>query len=80
VAPTQRVDGTALKSTELASFDVLYFDDATGTLRTTRVASPTQRSLQVSSLKRNTTYHFSISATDTSGKSSTASDTVDLDL
>jgi hypothetical protein len=74
------VDGTALKSTELASFDVLYFDDATGTLRTARITNPSQRSLQVTSLKRNTTYHFSITATDSSGKTSAASDTVDLDL
>jgi hypothetical protein len=79
-APTTRVDGTALKSTDLASFDVLYFDDATGTLRTARVTNPAQRSMQVSSLKRKTTYHFSITATDTKGATSSASNTVDLDL
>jgi hypothetical protein len=79
-APTQRIDGTALRSSELAAFDVLYFDDLTGTMRTTRVTNPAQRSLGLTNLRRNTTYHFSVIATDTSGKSSAASETIDLAL
>jgi hypothetical protein len=79
-APTQRTDGTALTSTDLASFDVLYFDDATGTMRTLKVSNPASRSVQVTNLPKNTMYHFSITATDTRGATSTASEAVDLQL
>ena len=49
-------------------------------MRTNRVTNPAQRSLGLTSLRLNTTYHFSITATDTAGKTSAASETVDLDL
>jgi len=79
-APTQRMDGAALTSTDLASFDVLYFDDATGTMRTTRITDPTSRSMRVTNLQTNTMYHFSVTATDTKGYTSAASQAVDLQL
>ena len=79
-APTQRTDGTALASTDLAAFDIVYFDDATGTMRTIKIADPTLRNTQVTSLPRGTTYHFSITVTDTQGYSSTASPVVNLAL
>lgn len=79
-APTQRTDGSALVATDLAAFEIMYFDDASGTLRTTRVTNPAQRSMQLTNLPRNTTYHFSITATDTRGNSSAASAPVDVAL
>jgi len=69
-----------LASTELASFDVLYFDDASGTMRTMRIADSIARSARVTGLLLNTTYHFSVIATDTQGTSSAASQAVDLSL
>jgi hypothetical protein len=78
--PAQRTDGTALASAELATFDILYFDDATGTMRTVKITDSLQRTAQITSLTRGTTYHFSIIVTDTLGNASAASQSVDLPL
>jgi hypothetical protein len=79
-APTKRTDGSALASADLASFDLLYFDDATGTMRTMRITDPASRSVKVTNLPKNTSYHFSVTATDTKGSTSAASQAVDLQL
>jgi len=79
-APTVRTDGAALDISELASFDIYYFDDLTGTLQSVHVSDPALRQWRIPALPKSTTYHFSVVTTDAQGVTSASSEVVSIAL
>jgi len=79
-APVARTDGGLLDASELASFDIYYFDDLTGSIRTVHVSDPSLRQLRITALPKSTTYHFSVVTTDVNGSVSDASEAFSIAL
>jgi len=79
-APVARTDGALLDASELASFDIYYFDEVNGTIQTVHVADPSLRQWRLTALPKSTTYHFSIVTTDVKGGVSAASEAVSIVL
>ena len=64
--PTERVNGTALSTAEIGSYEIYYTSETAGASQTIVVSSATQKTYTVNGLKPDS-YHFSMVTVDSNG-------------